>query len=121
MRILLADDSEPLRKAVARSLRLKGHDVSAVEDADRAILELESAEYDVLITDFDMRTGMTGLELLKFVQSSEKFGALPVVVYTATSDYQTLVERAESGVFIDRHNPGEALLPALQQAVPGRY
>jgi hypothetical protein len=68
-----------------------------------------------------MKTGMTGLELQRFIRSNERFGELPVVVYTATDDYRTLVERSESGIFIDRHDPAKALLPALRQAVPGRY
>jgi DNA-binding NtrC family response regulator len=115
MRILLADDSDPLRKSTGIGLSRKGHEVSAVKDAERAILELESAEYDVLVTDFDMKTGMTGLELLKFVRSSERFRDLPVVVYTATEAYRTLVERSEHGVFVDRNDPSKALLPALER------
>lgn len=66
MRILLVEDQEVLRRALARSLRLRGE----VDEADRlhsALSKVARAIYDVVITDDELPDG-SGRVLLERVR-----------------------------------------------------
>ena len=62
IRILLAEDDEPLRCHLARCLEKAGYDVVAVDRGTRAVPLLESRQFDLLVTDIVMPE-MDGIEL----------------------------------------------------------
>jgi two-component system, cell cycle response regulator len=66
-RILVVDDSQVVRRVVSELLRKAGHSVDEAGDGNLAVRQLETAEYDVVITDLRMpeRDGFGVLEAVR--------------------------------------------------------
>lgn len=60
--ILVVDDEAPVRRAVARLLRLDGHVVAEAASGAEALAELERGSFDLVLTDI-MMPDMNGCEL----------------------------------------------------------
>ena len=93
-RILLADDEAKIRDLLGQFLELEGHTVVGVESAEAAQAQLESHEFDIVITDLRM-PGMGGLGLLAWLQ--EAGPALPAIVISAYGDISDAVEAMHRG------------------------
>ena len=85
-KILVVDDSPTMRRMIMASLRDLG-DVGFEQAASglEAIERLALAPVDLVVLDLNM-PDVHGLEVLRFVRSHERFGALPVVVLTTRGD-----------------------------------
>jgi PAS domain S-box-containing protein len=95
--VLIVDDSEPVRSALATLLRSRGYGVWETASAAEAIVQLErrGSEIDCVLTDLNM-PGMGGDELVKIVQDRWP-GITPVLmsgyasqVEPGSTDYLTL-------------------------------
>jgi len=58
---------------------------------------LQSGNFDFLITDWNM-PGMTGIDLLKAVRADPRLEKLPVLMVTAESKREQIIEAAQAGV-----------------------
>ena len=82
--ILLVEDDEPLRSALARNLRAHGHDVVEVESCEAAVDSLESGlRPGLVLLDINL-PGDTGWSLLRN-PALKAAGTPPVVVTSATA------------------------------------
>ena len=92
MKVLLVEDEDVLREAVAGILEVKAYDYLAVSDGQYAWEALPTYQPDLIITDIKMPR-MTGLELLEKVQNSE-FATIPAIVMSAYAlkEYMTQAE-----------------------------
>ncbi len=95
-RILVVDDEEPLRACLRMMLELDGHRVTEARNGAEALNLLTTAEFDLVITDFEMPV-MKGNELALSIKLLAP--ALPVLMITGS-------ERAR----LDAANPADALL-----------
>jgi DNA-binding NtrC family response regulator len=64
LRILVVDDREPLRTALARSLRTR-YSVAIASGADAALKLVAEEHFDAVVSDFEMPPGPDGLWLLR--------------------------------------------------------
>ena len=94
MRVLIADDERISRLTTARQLAATGVFVETVDSAAAALASLETAEWDVLLTDLRMPE-MDGLELLRIAR--ERHPATDVLVMTAFGSVETAVEAMQRG------------------------
>ena len=78
-RILLADDEPTFLQSTADLLRREGYACDTVPDAPGALAQVESASYDLLISDLEM-PGNENLALIRKV--AEIAGGLPVIIIT---------------------------------------
>ena len=79
-RILVADDSLATRALVAAALAdLADFQVERVSTGLEAIKLLSTTETDLIITDIHMPE-INGLELVRFVKTSERLRQIPVIV-----------------------------------------
>ena len=62
-RVLVADDDEQVRRVLSRALERAGHDVETVRSGTEALVAIESAAPDLVVTDINM-PDMDGIELL---------------------------------------------------------
>jgi DNA-binding NtrC family response regulator len=93
-RVLLAEDDDELRWALAELLRGSGYDVTPVANGKALLEHLGSAllmqqnpnPSDVIITDIRM-PGLSGLQLLEGMRSQK--GRIPVIVMSAFADDET--------------------------------
>jgi len=94
-RIVLVDDDEGSRVAMATGLRRVGHEVSEFDGGEPALERLADDEaIDALITDVRM-PGMDGYELLRAVRANRP--DLPVLLVTAFGDIDGAVRALKEG------------------------
>ena len=63
-RILVVDDERVIREILAEFLTLEGFSVNTVEDGEKALTELRTRPYDLVISDLKMPR-VSGLQLLE--------------------------------------------------------
>ncbi len=98
MKILVVDDFSTMRRIVKNLLKDLGFsNMEEADDGNTAFPLLKSGGFDFLVTDWNM-PGMTGLELLKKVRVDENLADLPVLMVTAESKREQIVEAAQAGV-----------------------
>lgn len=86
-RILLVDDDPTLLTVGEVELDSLGYDVTVAKDGTAAFSELETKQFDIVVSDFEM-PGASGLDLLRWVRTSKdpQIAKLPVVVVTSRND-----------------------------------
>lgn len=113
MRILLVDDEQRLRSAIARSLSARGHTVSEAGDAKSALALAESQPVDLLILDINLPDA-TGWDVLRALK--ERKATVRTVVFSAAPPSRTrIAEFAPFGV-LHKPFPIGALLSLVERA-----
>lgn len=98
MKILIVDDFSTMRRIIKNLLRDLGYNNTAeADDGKTALPVLQSGAFDFVITDWNM-PGMSGLDLLKAVRADSKLASLPVLMVTAESKRDQIIEAAQAGV-----------------------
>lgn len=115
--ILVVDDEEEILSSMKRLLADTGMKVLTANNAEAALLVLESNPVSVLITDNRM-TGMSGLELLSIVKNI--YPDTVRILMTGYVDVKTAISAINEGEvykFIEKPWDGEGLSRILQEAV----
>lgn len=98
MKILIVDDFSTMRRIIKNLLRDLGFtNVQEADDGSTALPMLQSGNFDFLISDWNM-PGMTGIDLLKAVRADARLAKLPVLMVTAESKREQIIEAAQAGV-----------------------
>ena len=98
MKILVVDDFSTMRRIIKNLLRDLGfNNTTEADDGSTALPILQNGNFDFLITDWNM-PGMQGIDLLKAVRSDPNLEKLPVLMVTAESKRDQIVEAAQAGV-----------------------
>jgi CheY-like chemotaxis protein len=87
--ILIVDDHFDTGTALARMLRKRGHEAVAVDSGPAALKWLETTRPRVLVLDM-MMPEMDGLEMLERVRNDPRVKDLPVVVFSADYNFDTM-------------------------------
>ncbi len=99
--VWIVDDDQSIRWVVEKALARENMVVSCFETAKKLLVELSKTTPDIVITDIRM-PGMSGLELLKKIHSSNP--NLPIIVTTAHSDLDSAVSAyqvAHSNIYLN--------------------
>lgn len=107
--ILLVDDTEEVRSAVAALLGSYGFEVEQAEDGIVALEMLKSQTFKIVVTDIEM-PNMNGIELLRRIRAV--FPLLPVFVFSGSAEKLRNPDLAEmaTGVFLKDFDNIQALL-----------
>lgn len=98
MKILIVDDFSTMRRIIKNLLRDLGfNNTLEADDGITALPILEAGGIDFLVTDWNM-PGMQGIDLLKAVRADEKLASLPVLMVTAETKREQIIEAAQAGV-----------------------
>ncbi len=98
LKILVVDDFATMRRIIRNLLQDLGFsNISEADDGNTALPMLQSGNFDLLITDWNM-PGMPGLDLLKAVRADSRLAKLPVLMLTAEAKREQIVEAAQAGV-----------------------
>ncbi len=98
MRILIVDDFSTMRRIIKNLLRDLGfNNTLEADDGLTALPILQAGGIDFLVTDWNM-PGMQGIDLLKTVRADEKLSTLPVLMVTAETKREQIIEAAQAGV-----------------------
>ncbi|MGO9708803.1 MAG: sigma-54-dependent transcriptional regulator [Polyangiaceae bacterium] len=118
-RILLVDDDRAMCEALDVGLRGRGLSVTWRTSADEALLLLESEDFDVVLTDLNMR-GTNGIELCERVVAARP--DMPVVLLTGFGSLDAAVAAMRAGAydFLSKPVKLDVLAIALQRALQHR-
>jgi two-component system chemotaxis response regulator CheY len=98
MRILVIDDLATMRRLIKSQLHDLGYvDVTEAEDAKAVLPMLENACFEFLIVDWDM-PGVASLGLLAAIRADVRFAKLPVLMLTADTMQEQIIEAMRAGV-----------------------
>ena len=103
--ILVCDDERSICELLDITLRRDGHKVETVTSGDAAKRKIDSALFDVIVTDIKM-PGVGGVEVLRHAHQISPESA--VILMTAVDDYEAAVEAVKAGGATDyiRKSPG---------------
>jgi len=98
MRILVVDAVSANRRNIRKTLRDLGfNNTDEADGTETALPILQAGDYDFLVIDWNM-PGMAGLELLRAVRADDRLSALAVLMVTAESRREQIIEAAQAGV-----------------------
>ena len=111
-RVLIVDDEETIRLALAKFLRSRGYNVQTAESGAAALDLLQQGKYVLMLCDVRM-PGLTGVELVPRALSIDP--ELAIVMLTAVNDAPTAAEVLSAGAMDYLMKPVE--LPDLHRAL----
>jgi len=98
MKILIVDDFSTMRRIIKNLLRDLGfNNTTEADDGLTALPILKAGGIDFLVTDWNM-PGMQGIDLLKTVRADEELSSMPVLMVTAETKREQIIEAAQAGV-----------------------
>lgn len=92
--VLVVEDDEALREAVAMTLACAGHAVIAVDGGPAALTQLSTSTFNLVLSDLRMDP-MDGIELLQCIR--DRWPSLPVLLMTAYGDVERAVAAMQAG------------------------
>ena len=92
-RVLVVDDEAAIRKVVRDALARSGHDVETAVDGVEAASLIESATFDLVVTDLNMPR-LDGLELVRRIRTSS---SVPILVLTVRQEEREKVRLLDAG------------------------
>ena len=118
-RVLIVDDDQAMCETLEADLGPRGFEVRTATTGSDALDALAAAEFDVVVTDLNMR-GMNGLELCERIVANRP--DVPVVVITAFGSLETAIAAIRAGAYDFLTKPLEldALAVAVARAVQHR-
>jgi len=117
VRVLVVDDFPTMRRIVRSLLRQLGFEnVDEAENGEDALKKLRSAEYGLVISDWNMPV-MEGLELLKHIRNDPQLKDIPFLMVTAEAEKEKVIEAIKSGVdnYIVKPFTGDVLKEKLEK------
>ena len=118
-RVLLVDDDFSLTETLRIGLGRRGFTVGAAGSAAEALAALETDDFDVVVTDLNMKGG-TGIDLCTSIAARHR--DLPTIVLTAFGNYETAVAAIRAGAydFISKPVQLDVLGIAIERAAQHR-
>lgn len=95
-RVLVVDDTEDCRLILRGMLEAAGHQVRVADSGAQALLMIAAERPDVLMLDV-MMPGMSGLEVLEKLREDPATANLPVILVTARTDDDDVMDGYQHG------------------------
>jgi DNA-binding NtrC family response regulator len=115
-RILVVDNEAGILSVLTTLLKAEGYDVVPLREGDKAIEQLKSEEFDLLVSDIRM-TPVNGMEVLKIAR--EQRPGMAVIMLTAYGTVETAIEALKLGAFdyVTKPFKVDELLITVQRAL----
>ncbi len=101
MKVLIAEDDAFLRVFVSSKVTKMGFEVTTVEDGNKALAEMKTGGYDVVLLDLIMPE-KDGFAVLKDAQQDPSISSIPVIVISSLEqpeDIQLAQDLGAKGYF----------------------
>ena len=79
-RILLIDDELASRLVMQNRLKDLGHDVVVAENGAKGLLEAREAPFDLVLVEYNLASGVSGLEVCRRLKQMPQAVAQPVLI-----------------------------------------
>jgi len=110
----VCDDERSICEMLDIALRREGHKVETVNSGEGAKKKLDSALYDVVVTDIKM-PHTDGIEVLRYAHQVSPESA--VILITAVEDYQAAVQAVKAGGAADYIRKSPSLVDEIKLAI----
>jgi DNA-binding NtrC family response regulator len=125
-RILVVDDEDEVRMALARRLEREGYIVATAGGESEGLASLKESDrpFDIVVTDMNMGDPNSGVRILEGAVSRDVF--TEVIVLTAYGNVANAVETMKRGAFdyVEKNLPGvdvfELIVLKVEQAAQRR-
>lgn len=95
-RVLVADDSDTMRKIILRSLAGIGINAAVqASDGQQAIDLFRTGEFDLVVTDWNLQL-KSGLEVVSEIRAQN--ASVPIIMVTSESDKARVMKAIQAGV-----------------------
>lgn len=94
--ILVAEDSNSIRKFITISLKILGYKIITAEDGMEALEKIPNEKIDLLITDLNM-PNIDGFTLIKNVRSQSDYKELPIIILSSLSKEEDITKGLAAG------------------------
>lgn len=118
-RLLIVDDEQLIRSAMARALQLMGYETAEASTGQEALELLEHHTYDLMLLDLRM-PGLSGTEVMKRVNQVSP--GLPIIILTGHATLESAITAVKSDEVADYlmkpasvHEVATAIKTALQK------
>jgi class 3 adenylate cyclase len=95
-KLLVVEDNQVNRLLLVKSLELRGHQASSVENGREALEALRRESFDLVLLDIEMPE-MSGYEVLEVMMSDPLLRNIPVIVVSASEELSSVVKCIEMG------------------------
>jgi two-component system response regulator PilR (NtrC family) len=112
--ILICDDERSICEMLDITLRREGYKVETVNSGEAGLRKLDSALFDVVITDIRM-PNVNGIEVLRHAHKISPDSA--VILITAVDDYEAAVEAVKAGGAADYIRKSPAMVDEIKLAI----
>lgn len=96
-RLLIVDDEAKLLRAVAVTLREEGYDVTTARSGAEALVRINEAMPDLVISDIRM-PGMDGYKLARSLRANARTALIPIIFLTAKDERADRLAGIRTGV-----------------------
>lgn len=96
IRVLVVDDIAENRSALCRRLERMGYSFAATDCGKSALSLIETERPDIVLLDY-MMPDMSGVEVVRELREHTEFADLPVIMVTARTDPESVVESLAAG------------------------
>lgn len=118
--ILTVDDDDRIRRIVQINLQRAGYRVTSARDGVEALEQIEQERPDLVLLDINMPR-MDGIEMLRRLRADPETAALPVVLLTAKTQDEDILEGKRSGAdyYLPKPFSPVDLLAVLREVLGG--
>ncbi len=118
LRVLLFDDDRTFTRRVEAILSAEGILVYSFLDTEHLEDLLNEVSPDVVLLDLNM-PGPSGLDICRLIRNNEQWSALPVLIVTATDNFESQIAAMEAGAdgYLSKFSVNMKLLNAVKSQV----
>lgn len=116
-RILIADDSRPIRMLIRRALSSADHEIVEAEDGNAALDALTRERPDVVILDVIM-PGQSGIDVCRAIRANPDLASTPIIFLTGDVMSEQLRAAGADRIFAKPFSPHRLLAAVTELASP---
>jgi CheY-like chemotaxis protein len=114
VKILYAEDFQPVKLLVKETLELEGWRVEDCDDGIAAFDKIRSGEhYDLILLDDDL-PGITGVALASLARTLEQYSRTPIIMLSAT-ERRSEARAAGVDIFLKKPEGMKSLIETIKQ------
>lgn len=95
--ILIVDDEAPIREMIAVALEMAGYDCLEADNAQDAHAIIVDRKPDLILLDWMLPGGTSGIELARRLKREELTGDIPIIMLTAKGEEDNKIQGLEVG------------------------
>ena len=122
LKIITIDDDPVVRTLIKKTFSSLGFEVITAADGFEGLQAIENNQPDIIFLDIMMPI-IDGLEVLKRIKATPKIAKIPVIMFTAISDGQMVVESSKFGAedYIIKPFQSSVLIQKVKELLKNKY